>query len=270
MILAQIDQIRGKKIIFILIFVFILSCKKKVEKRKKEDKTVIKSLRDTIGNYNKSIKLIRTKKINNDFFKEKIENIISIKSIDFNSDNIEDFIIEAVNKKDGSINEYWYDSSYKFIFKDKFDYSINEICVLDINKDGKNEVMRCQGYEDGVNFSISEFSETKLDKRFFFIPIVEDATYDGKIFYSTDLDDLRFLAICDDRIKVSFDKLNLDFEVKKLKNQNKLPVLFFQSNIDKKGNVEYVSKLNNIKCYSYSELLKKCNTPDGVRMLRNR
>jgi len=242
---------------FLATLLFLVSCNKK----KNTSNSYSYSKKDSIQlgkKQFKGIKIYKAKNVTDSLLINKnkqIANITLTRLIYSGSNKV--FIMESVNEDNKNVVENWFDNDYNLMFKEINYFSINEIFYSDINIDGNQELLRIQGYEDGVHYSISEFFDEKLIKKFYFIPVCEflDSNKNEKYFFASS-DNIKRLATENNKLKVSYDNLALDYKLEKTPNQTIVPILIFRVRKNVKiEDVEHIKELKQIKYVSYKELL---------------
>jgi len=169
--------------IFLLSIFF--SCK---QNKQADQKAVINEVKtDILKNIPSNLKIEKQEKINID------------------NDPDDELIVTAVDSLSEKYFEYWYKNgnlihefSYPFV-------SINYKWFADLDDNNKKEVIRAQGYEDGVDYAIYKIKNNDEILQLYFNPGLKDERYGDKNFWAYP-NDIRELAVDQDKkLLVSLD-----------------------------------------------------------------
>lgn len=163
------------------------------------------------------------KNIPADYKIEKQENI----NIDNDAD--EELIVTAVDSKNEKYFEYWYkkgnlihEFSYSFV-------PINYKWFANLDDDNEKEIIRAQGYEDGVDYAIYKIKGNEEIVQLYFNPGLKDSKYADKNFWAYPNDIKGVIADQDKKLLVSLNNnYPRDDDHTIPDNQNELPFIFFE------------------------------------------
>ncbi|WP_439479763.1 hypothetical protein [Chryseobacterium aquaticum] len=195
----------------ILVLLIITSCK---QNSKTEQKVMLSS--------EKTDQEI-LKNIPADYKIEKQENI----NIDNDAD--EELIVTAVDSKNEKYFEYWYkkgnlihEFSYSFV-------PINYKWFANLDDDNEKEIIRAQGYEDGVDYAIYKIKGNEEIVQLYFNPGLKDGKYADKNFWAYPNDIKDIIVDQDKKLLVSLNNnYPRDDDHTIPDNQNELPFIFFE------------------------------------------
>lgn len=249
--------------IFLLSIFF--SCK---QNKQADQKAVINEVKtDILKNIPSNLKIEKQEKINID------------------NDPDDELIVTAVDSLSEKYFEYWYKNgnlihefSYPFV-------SINYKWFADLDDNNKKEVIRAQGYEDGVDYAIYKIKNNDEILQLYFNPGLKDERYGDKNFWAYP-NDIRELAVDQDKkLLVSLDNnYPRDDDHTMPDNQRELPFVFFkgkttqpdmelknlkrQERIDLKDLVKSIAKGNSpeskISMATVQEIIHDLNG-DGIK-----
>lgn len=228
---------------------FILLLITSYKQNKQIDKRVmlsdVKANRDILKNIPSSLKIEKEEKINID------------------NDTEEELIVTAVDSISEKYFEYWYkkgnlihEFSYPFV-------SINYKWFADLDNDNEKEIIRAQGYEDGIDYAIYKVKDNDEVVQLYFNPGLKDDRYGDKNFWAYPNDMRDIIVDQDKKLLVSLNNnYPRDDEHTIPSNQWELPFVFFKGKttqpdmevknlkstqkIDLKDLVKYISKENSI------------------------
>ena len=163
------------------------------------------------------------KNIPADYKIEKQENI----NIDNDAD--EELIVTAVDSKNEKYFEYWYkkenlihEFSYSFV-------PINYKWFANLDDDNEKEIIRAQGYEDGVDYAIYKIKDNEEIVQLYFNPGLKDSKYADKNFWAYPNDIKDIIVDQDRKLLVSLNNnYPRDDDHTIPDNQKKLPFIFFE------------------------------------------
>lgn len=163
------------------------------------------------------------KNIPADYKIEKQENI----NIDNDAD--EELIVTAVDSKNEKYFEYWYkkgnlihEFSYSFV-------PINYKWFANLDDDNEKEIIRAQGYEDGVDYAIYKIKGNEEIVQLYFNPGLKDSKYADKNFWAYPNDIKGVIADQDKKLLVSLNNnYPRDDDHTIPDNQKELPFIFFE------------------------------------------
>ena len=194
---------------------------------------------------------------------ERISGSISmVRTIDFNGDNLLDYIISVVEGDDNY--RYWILSDFQLIRKEKdysedyyFEYYVN------IDDDIELEVFVASGYEDGIDYAFYDFDIHKSKKTLLFlfnpIIIVNDNYYWG---YPWNIEDI-ILKTTDSNILKIHSSLNhniiRDGNITFPNNQKIFPIIFFQG---KKKDKPIIDSIQDSSWLTLTEIKKMITKKD--------
>lgn len=163
------------------------------------------------------------KNIPADYKIEKQENI----NIDNDAD--EELIVTAVDSKNEKYFEYWYkkgnlihEFSYSFV-------PINYKWFANLDDDNEKEIIRAQGYEDGVDYAIYKIKGNEEIVQLYFNPGLKDSKYADKNFWAYPNDVKGVIVYQNKNLLVSLNNnYPRDDDHTIPDNQNELPFIFFE------------------------------------------
>ncbi len=163
------------------------------------------------------------KNIPADYKIEKQENI----NIDNDAD--EELIVTAVDSKNDKYFEYWYkkgnlihEFSYSFV-------PINYKWFANLDDDNEKEIIRAQGYEDGVDYAIYKIKDNEEIVQLYFNPGLKDSKYAGKNFWAYPNDIKGVIVDQNKNLLVSLNNnYPRDDDHTMPDNQKELPFIFFE------------------------------------------
>jgi len=163
------------------------------------------------------------KNIPADYKIEKQENI----SIDNDAD--EELIVTAVDSKKEKYFEYWYkkgnlihEFSYSFV-------PINYKWFANLDDDNEKEIIRAQGYEDGVDYAIYKIKGNEEIVQLYFNPGLKDSKYANKNFWAYPNDVKGVIVDQNKNLLVSLNNnYPRDDDHTIPDNQKELPFIFFE------------------------------------------
>ncbi|WP_131725960.1 hypothetical protein [Chryseobacterium aquaticum] len=163
------------------------------------------------------------KNIPADYKIEKQENI----NIDNDAD--EELIVTAVDSKNDKYFEYWYkkgnlihEFSYSFV-------PINYKWFANLDDDNEKEIIRAQGYEDGVDYTIYKIKGNEEIVQLYFNPGLKDSKYADKNFWAYPNDIKDIIVDQDKKLLVSLNNnYPRDDDHTIPDNQKELPFIFFE------------------------------------------
>jgi len=163
------------------------------------------------------------KNIPADYKIEKQENI----NIDNDAD--EELIVTAVDSKNDKYFEYWYkkgnlihEFSYSFV-------PINYKWFANLDDDNEKEIIRAQGYEDGVDYAIYKIKDNEEIVQLYFNPGLKDSKYADKNFWAYPIDIKGVIVDQDKKLLVSLNNnYPRDDDHTIPDNQKELPFIFFE------------------------------------------
>jgi hypothetical protein len=163
------------------------------------------------------------KNIPADYKIEKQENI----NIDNDAD--EELIVTAVDSKNDKYFEYWYkkgnlihEFSYSF-------FPINYKWFANLDDDNEKEIIRAQGYEDGVDYAIYKTKDNEEIVQLYFNPGLKDSKYADKNFWAYPNDVKGVIVDQNKNLLVSLNNnYPRDDDHTIPDNQKELPFIFFE------------------------------------------
>lgn len=183
------------------------------------------SCKETSGQDQKNS--ILNSKIETDYVIPKDQKIVSAEEIDFDGDSIKETIITTSDINANNFFEYWIKNK-KLIYKFTYPWaSINKKWLVNLDEDQQNEIIRANGFEDGINYTIYDIQNGKQIPVLFFNPVLNDDDYPNQNFWAYP-NDIKQLDISNGKIRVSIRnnfQREGDFYIPK--DQKELPFLFF-------------------------------------------
>ncbi len=94
-----------------------------------------------------------------------------------------DFVVSGYQPKESKFFEYWIkDNKLSATFSFPI-FDINYRWLQDLDGDGKSEIIRAQGFEDGIDYSISKLEDAQEVLLLVFNPVLRDQTRPGQFFW---------------------------------------------------------------------------------------
>ena len=172
---------------------------------------------------NKPIEVSLEKKIPQDLVVDKIEHL------NFDNDKEIETIITASDSTASYIYEFWFKKDKLF---NKIVYpwvSINYKWFVNIDDDNLHEIIRAQGYEDGINYAIYDIVENNHEPLLFFTPLLMDEEYPNNYFWGYPWDITSIIINNQKEILISLDSsIEREDDFTLAPKQKKLPIIFFQ------------------------------------------
>ncbi|WP_062702135.1 hypothetical protein [Chryseobacterium indologenes] len=164
-------------------------------------------------------------------FIPKDQKIESKENIDFDNDNEQETIITTSDNDATTSYEYWFKNG-KLIYQFSYPWgTINKKWFTNLDNDKQNEIIRAQGYEDGVDYVIYDIQNGKQVPLLYFNPALLDSRYPQKTFWGYPKDIKEIVINADKKILAS---LNNNYEREGNytipKNQSELPYVYFYGN----------------------------------------
>lgn len=185
----------------------------------------------------------------------KIENQ---EEINIDNDEAKEIIITAVDKNADYFYEFWFKND-KLLYQFKYPWgSINKKWLINLDNDKEKEIVRIQGYEDGVDYVIYDISKTQQIPILYFNPVLEDSRYPNQYMwaYPNDIRDLIINQNNEMQVSLNNNYQREDDQTQP-ENQKELPFIFFQgqtnqpdmklSNINKPEFVSVQSVINKVQ-----------------------
>jgi hypothetical protein len=199
---------------FITIFIALLffSCKKS---KPLEDKILIE--KTEISNIKKKYSIPSNLKI------EKQE------EVNIDNDISTEFIITAVNEDATRTYEFWYKND-RLIYEFNYPWvSINKKLLVNLDNDDDKEIVRIQGYEDGVDYVIYDISKQQQIPILYFNPVLEDNRFLNQYMWVYPNDITGLIINQNKEIRVSLNnEYKRDDNHIEPKSQTELPFIFFK------------------------------------------
>lgn len=195
----------------IFLLVFMTSCQQNKQADKKVMLSNVKSNSDMLKNIPSNLKIEKEEKINID------------------NDSEEELIVTAVDSVSEKYFEYWYkkgnlihEFSYPFV-------SVNYKWFADVDNDHEKEIIRAQGYEDGIDYAIYKVKDNDEVVQLYFNPGLKDDRYGDKNFWAYPNDMQEIIIDQDKKLLVSLNNnYPRDDEHTIPDNQRELPFVFFK------------------------------------------
>lgn len=158
----------------------------------------------------------------------KNQKIELIEEIDFDGDNKKEIIITTSDLKTNNSYEYWFKNE-KIIYEFKYPLTpINKKWIVNLDDDLQNEIIRAQGFEDGVDFAIFDIQNNKQIPILYFNPALMDKQYPEKTFWGYPLDIQQIIINENKEILISTDNnYKREDDYIQLKNQREMPFIYF-------------------------------------------
>ena len=154
--------------------------------------------------------------------------IISIEKKDFTGNGKDDFIC-TVEETDKRLVEHWLSDSYKRVnYSFGLSFSINHRWFVQLDEDKELEVIFAQGYEDGIDYFVSDFKNGRYRRLFYFNPIIKngDSLTWGHPW------EIEKVIVKQQKLLASFQSnIERDDTFLMRKRQKTLPNIFFEGNV---------------------------------------
>lgn len=235
-------------IIISLFSILLISCQKNKKIDESNDLVKIPSSSDNLLDINTSTKnkegllaLIKPKIVDvghlNGNPKVDLLNNESIEII--NEDNRFNFIIVTnYDTKNEVFNEIWYNSNYDIIYEEKSYYSIRMKWFCDLDNDNQPEIIRAEGEEDVMNYSVSKITDNKIEKLFYFNPITIKTIEQVDKYFWIYPNGFENIKVEKNKIFTSFSNVERDDEYDFLDKQEKMPSILITGWLDEDNMVE--------------------------------
>lgn len=149
--------------------------------------------------------------------------------VDFDSDEVQEVIITAVDSDATNTYEFWYKDD-QLIYQFTYPWgSINKKWLINLDDDKEKEIVRIQGYEDGVDYVIYDISEKQQIPILYFNPVLEDSRYPNQYMwaYPNDIKDL--IVNQNKELQISLNNsYQREDDHTQPENQKELPFIFFK------------------------------------------
>ncbi|OCA76718.1 hypothetical protein BBH99_12165 [Chryseobacterium contaminans] len=159
----------------------------------------------------------------------KDHKIISQEKLDIDGDSEQETVITTSDSSATTSYEYWFKNG-KLLYQ--FSYpsgSINKKWLVNLDDDKQNEIIRAQGYEDGVDYAIYDIQNGKQIPLLYFNPALQDIQYPGKTFWGYPGDIKELITNADKKILVSLNNhFERDGDYIIPKDQHELPFIYFK------------------------------------------
>jgi hypothetical protein len=159
----------------------------------------------------------------------EIPDSLEVDSIEkFNVNNATIEIYTAYNRNKTTTYEYWYVGGKQIHFVDYPIFDINYKWLVDLVDDGELEVIRAQGYEDGVDYGIFDINKNSEEQLICFNPALLDERYPNKTFWGFPRDMERPVMNKKKQILSSFQTYSeRDDNYSIPERQKQIPYIFF-------------------------------------------
>jgi len=148
--------------------------------------------------------------------------------INIDDDETLEVIITAIDKNADYFYEYWFKNDL-LIYKFTYPWgSINKKWLVNLDDDNEKEILRIQGYEDGVDYVIYDIAKDKQIPILYFNPVLVDKRYPNQYMWGYPNDIKSLIINKSGEVKVSFNNnYQRDDSHTEPNNQKELPFLFF-------------------------------------------
>ncbi|WP_130736943.1 hypothetical protein [Flavobacterium sp. J27] len=194
-------------ILVLLSFTMLFSCKKKIESKPKNilDITVLQS------------------QIPKEYVIKKID------TFNLDNDSIRDYIITAHDENNSLTHEYWFKNKKLITTLQYPIFDINFKWIVNIDDDETKEIIRAQGFEDGIDYVIYDIYDNKQIPLLYFNPAVIDEKYSNKIFWGYPWDIKQLIQNDEGQLLVSLsNNYERDGVFTKPNEQLELPFVYFK------------------------------------------
>ncbi len=142
-----------KQLLSILILIFIIACNKKGSHNHKNSQEYNKENFSERSYISKDLKIEKEEQINIDY------------------DSVKVVKITATDSDANYAYEFWFKNK-EVLYKFKYSWgSINKKWFINLDEDSDKEIIRIQGYEDGVDYEIYDIQNKKQIPLLYFNPI---------------------------------------------------------------------------------------------------
>lgn len=175
--------------------------------------------------------------------------------VDFDNDQMKDVIITASDATATEQYEFWLKNN-KVIYEFRYPWvSINYKWLENLDEDEEFEVIRAQGFEDGVDYAIFDIRNGKQIPILYFNPALRDDAYPGKFFWGYPRDIQKLIINNSKEILSSVDNIQSRSDNHIVpSSQKQLPYLLFQGTANQP---EFdINNLNSFQYKSLSQLVK--------------
>lgn len=205
------------------------------------------------------------KKLNLNELKKYVPKGMTFQKIDtFSIYNQLEYILTASDKKKNMTYEYWINNNEVVKTLKYPSVDINFKWFLNIDNDEDIEILRVQGFEDGINYVVNDILKDKEVPLIYFNPALIDKRYPNKIFWAYPLDIIEPIFNNKKEFLVSLhNNYQRDGEFIKPKGQVELPFVFFNGHTSQPNIV--VDKLNKPQFMKINTVISNVgNTKNNV------
>ncbi len=112
-----------------------------------------------------------------------LDGFTDVNTVFIKNDPQVDYIISGYQLEGSKFFEYWIEDN-KLSATISFPiFDINYRWLQDLDGDGRSEIIRAQGFEDGIDYSISKFQDAQQVLLLVFNPVLRDQTRLGQFFW---------------------------------------------------------------------------------------
>ncbi|WP_299181578.1 hypothetical protein [uncultured Aquimarina sp.] len=155
--------------------------------------------------------------------------IDKVEKLNFDNDKELETIITASDDTYSQLYEFWFKKG-ELLRKIEYPWvSINYKWIIDIDHDDLHEIIRAQGYEDGINYGIYDIVDNNHKSLLFFTPIITDENFPNDLFWGYPWDIDSIIINEDKELLVSLDhSIEREDDYDLTVSQKTLPVIFFK------------------------------------------
>lgn len=177
-------------------------------------------------------------------------------SISFDNDKKTGIIMTASDSTATFMYEFWFKDN-ALVHKIKYHWvSINHKWFVDLDGDGSNEIIRAQGYEDGIDYVIYDLHNNKETPLLYFYPALKDDRYPDQTFWGYPWDIIELDMNSKNELLVSLNNNYFsDGNHTIPESQTELPFIYFKGKTTQPGFKK--NDLKNPERYTLNEVLKR-------------
>ncbi|MFP3593626.1 hypothetical protein [Chryseobacterium sp. SIMBA_038] len=189
--------------------------------------------------------------------------IQSQEEVNINGDPEKEVIITASDSAAENTHEFWFKNG-KIIYQFTYPWaSINKKWLVDLDNDDKKEIVRAQGYEDGVDYAIYDIVDNQQKPVLYFNPVLQDSRFPGVYLWAYPNDITELIINPQKELQVSLDNnYQRDDEHIVPDNQKELPFIFFKGQT-KQPDMR-ISKMNQPQSMTLATIVNSVRNNGGT------
>ncbi len=160
-----------------------------------------------------------------------------------------DYIISGIKPEEDKIYEYWVKGNTLIAAISFPFYEINHRWLQDLDGDGKSEIIRAQGFEDGIDYGIFRLKDGQQETMLYFNPVFRDSKYPSQLFWGYPWNVENLVVDKEYKLRSSVDnEVVRDDDFYMPPNQKQLPYLLFEGKVKDADpfKIENIKPFNNL------------------------